>query len=561
MARSLKVVFYAVNGSGVGHLTRLVAIARWVRRYAAHAGARAEIWFLTSSEATDLLFREHFAAFKLPSKTAVGDAGIDKLAYLALAKQWVWHSLGLLRPDLFVVDTFPRGSFGELLSALDLCQRRAFVYRPTKASFAARPDFQAMLPLYDAILVPDHEERGAVVVPEAARDKLRHLGPILLRDACELASREAARAALGLAPDQKAIYVSTGGGGDERAEARIRSTVDALRAIPRARFVVGAGPLYRGRRIDADDVRWLGHSGAQELMAAFDVAVSAAGYNTFHELMNAGVPSVFLPLDKVADDQALRARTAEEAGAAIALSDASDADALRAAVRRLLEPEAHANASHAARALVPRSHARDAAAELLRLVLSPSAVDAAEDAIGDGVLRAAVDLEMGEAPLVELMHALSPPNDGASPRAAEASELALALVRAAASSGAPPLAAARVATGFVRRLPLATPAERARAAEALLVALAPFDDWPGALTLVKQLGTERRMGAAELSSELGALLADVRAAGGDLYRAVAQLAAAQGTADAPPNAVTLRAARAALGATGPESATYEAEDA
>ena len=99
----LRVVCYAVNGSGVGHLMRLCAIARWLRRYARHARARAEIYFLTSSEADGLLFHERFASFKLPSKTVVDDAGIDKLTYLALAKQWVWHSLGLLRPDLPVL--------------------------------------------------------------------------------------------------------------------------------------------------------------------------------------------------------------------------------------------------------------------------------------------------------------------------------------------------------------------------------------------------------------------------------------------------------------------------
>ena len=34
--KKIRVVNYAVNGRGVGHLTRLVAINRWVRRYAAY---------------------------------------------------------------------------------------------------------------------------------------------------------------------------------------------------------------------------------------------------------------------------------------------------------------------------------------------------------------------------------------------------------------------------------------------------------------------------------------------------------------------------------------------
>src|ERR1700690_3340199 len=148
MARALRTVFYAVNGTGVGHLTRLLAIARWLRRYTAALGERREIWFVTTGEADALVFSEGFAAFKIPSKTIVAETGIDRTTYRALAKQWVWHTLGLLRPDLFVVDTFPRGSFGELLGALDLCRATAFVYRPVKADVASRPDFQAMLSLY-----------------------------------------------------------------------------------------------------------------------------------------------------------------------------------------------------------------------------------------------------------------------------------------------------------------------------------------------------------------------------------------------------------------------------
>ncbi|MCX7024347.1 MAG: hypothetical protein NT080_06985 [Spirochaetes bacterium] len=91
MARSIRIVNYAVNGSGIGHLVRLSAVNRWIRRYCAFAGVRAEIYFLTSSEADGILFADRFASFKLPSKTIVGESGIDKTTYLALAKQWVWH--------------------------------------------------------------------------------------------------------------------------------------------------------------------------------------------------------------------------------------------------------------------------------------------------------------------------------------------------------------------------------------------------------------------------------------------------------------------------------------
>ena len=217
MGQPLRIVNYAVNGSGAGHLTRLCAINRWLRRYAAVLDLRAEIYFLTSSEADSLLFHEKFASFKLPSKTIVGETGIDKLSYLALAKQWVWHSLALIRPDLLIVDTFPRGSFGELLSALDLCRHKAFIHRPVKEEFASRPDFQTMLPLYDVILVPEYAEQADGVVRNG-RNNLRFIGPVMVRERAEHLSPEQVRAQVGAQPGELLVYVSAGGGGDPHAE-------------------------------------------------------------------------------------------------------------------------------------------------------------------------------------------------------------------------------------------------------------------------------------------------------------------------------------------------------
>src|SRR5690606_31061818 len=158
LPRSLSFVSYAVNGRGLGHLSRQVAIQRWLRRYAAFAGVRSEHWFLTTSEADTLLFHEGFAGFKLPSKAVVGEAGVPKPHYLALAKQWVWHSVALLRPDLFIVDTFPGGSFQELVGVLDLCRHPALVLRPVRPEFARRPAFRAMAGLYERVLVPSREQ-------------------------------------------------------------------------------------------------------------------------------------------------------------------------------------------------------------------------------------------------------------------------------------------------------------------------------------------------------------------------------------------------------------------
>ena len=66
---------------------------------------------------------------------------------------------------------------------------------------------------------------------------------------------------------------------------------------------------------------------------AFDMAVAAAGYNAFHELIAFAVPTLFVPMPRNTDDQAARARWAAEAGVGLAVEGAADpalADAARA---------------------------------------------------------------------------------------------------------------------------------------------------------------------------------------------------------------------------------------
>jgi len=388
---ALRIVCYAVNGTGVGHITRLIAIARWLRRYAAALDQKLEIWFLTSSEAEGLAFAEGFAAFKIPSKTIVAEVGIDRTTYVALAKQWIWHTLGLLRPDLLIVDTFPRGSFGELLGALDLCRRSAFVYRPVRREVAERPDFQAMLPLYDLLLVP--EKNAPVVVPPKVEDRLVHVGPVLSRERWELLPRDVARARLGIprgadGAEKKCVFVSAGGGGDRDAEARIEGAVRALAADPSMHVVVGAGPLYRGQPFPGVTIV---PGRAAEWSLAFDAAVCAAGYNTFGELMFAGVPTAFLPQDKLADDQAARARLAVDSGAGATLEPGCDGEDIHRTVAALL---ARPGAREAARALVPENGARVAAAELMRLICRPGSVDLVEATLDDALLGGVVSREL-----------------------------------------------------------------------------------------------------------------------------------------------------------------------
>jgi ribonuclease D len=71
---------------------------------------------------------------------------------LAIARSWVLQTVVGLAPDLLVVDTFPAGSFGEMVNVLELVPARALVARPVRAEVAREHNLPAFIIFNDATL-------------------------------------------------------------------------------------------------------------------------------------------------------------------------------------------------------------------------------------------------------------------------------------------------------------------------------------------------------------------------------------------------------------------------
>jgi len=486
------VLSYAINGRGMGHLTRQLAILRWIRRIGAVLDVHVEPWVLTSSEADTLARREGVPSLKMPSKAMFRDADLEPSRYLAVARSWVLNAVAGLRPDLLIVDTFAGGSFGELVASLELAKSRVLVRRRVRPEFAAADPYASLLPLYGTVLEP-------------ATDALP---PILLREREELLPRDAARDALGLGDDEQAVYVTLGGGGDVAAPAQLPRLIERLRR-PGRRLVVGAGPLYSGPEIRRSDVLWIDRYVPIELFGAFDRAVSAAGFNAFHELMYAGVPTVFLPQPRIADDQEERARRAEAAGAGRVAASLDE-------VAGLLED---AGDPRAARALVPTNGARPAAVAALQTVLPDHGVAAAAESLTGSALRALARLSGS---------AVNP--------TATLGRRGLALARLVGADGIGAFldlcdahaVPSEVGFTLVRALGRKFPAADAVALRDALATLVPvwagFDDWMGAVSLLRAVPTQRTLSVRAFADLVGRWLAGRD----DLFDAVADLTRLEG---------------------------------
>jgi len=539
--KKLRIVSYAINGRGLGHLVRQLSILRWVKRYGSLLGVSTECWVLTTSEADTLARREGVPAFKMPSKMMMRDAGIEPARWLAIGRQWVVNVVAGLGPDVLVVDTFPGGSFGELVPVLEMVPTRVLVARAVKDAIASDDAYRALLPMYQKTIIPD--ERG--------------VGPILLRERDELLDRAAARTALGIVGD-RAVYVTLGGGGDEACARLLPVLTDRL--VARGwHVVVGAGPLYVGPERRGPGITWMDRYVPLELLAGVDAAVSAGGYNAVTELMFAGVPTVFLPQPRIADDQDGRARAVADAGAGRLATSIDD-------VPDLLEAPGDAEI---ARSLVPHNGARAAAAEILSTVLP-----AADVAMARGVLSPAswaraqrlspasaielVGVAAGDAPsvykerdamLADLVA------EGAligapARRRQPASERVERFLSAVEAAGAPGDTAIALVRGLRRKFPSASLDAIVDATHTLFPAWARFADWMGAVSLVNALPVQRTISIAEAADAITTWLARED----DLFDALRRFARLEGN-----GARSLPEVLRALGAVTTAAPTTEVE--
>jgi UDP-N-acetylglucosamine:LPS N-acetylglucosamine transferase len=101
---------------------------------------------------------------------------------------------------------------------------------------------------------------------------------------------------------------------------------------------------------------------------AFDFSISAAGYNTFHEVMAFGLPTIFIGnRHEAIDDQVARAQFAQDAGAALELGE-DELFQLRSVCDVLFDPRAREVLRENSRKLARpngAAAAADAIAELL----------------------------------------------------------------------------------------------------------------------------------------------------------------------------------------------------
>lgn len=294
-----------------------------------------------------------FAAISAAAWQGKGAAGrLRGLAQLLRGLWQTWRLAGRERPDALLVT----GGYVSVPAGIGAWLRRVplFIYLPDLRPGKA---VQALAPLARRIAVTapaatEHLPQGKVTVTGyPVRAELRR------------ADRAEARAALGLAAQDRLLLAFGGSQGSRRINQAMAGAAADLLPLTQVLHVTGAADEAAVAQAAAQlpsvlrsryHLRaYLDSEAMAEALAAADLVLCRAGAATLGELPALGLPSVLVPLPIAGGHQWPNAEALAEAGAARILADADcDAAGLTRLLRDLMaDPEALAAMGLAARAL------------------------------------------------------------------------------------------------------------------------------------------------------------------------------------------------------------------
>jgi UDP:flavonoid glycosyltransferase YjiC (YdhE family) len=343
------------NGTGLGHLTRSMAIAR-------RLDPGVEPLFLTLSAAAPVVRDQGFRVEYVGSYDSPG-AG----SHLEWSRRLGGRLAALLdaqRPEVLVFDgahPYPAAirAMRDVPELTTVWNRRA-LWRPGRG----RP-ILALAAAFDLVLEPGelaaNDDAGLTA---ARRHEAVRVDPITFCDPSELLSRTDAERALGLEAGRVNALVALGQGPE--VDAAVSRCLERLAGRPEVQVAALESSLSARLDVPPGVVPLRDTYPVSRYYRAFDFAVSAAGYNSYHELIRFGVPSVFVPMPRELDDQAARARHAQRVGVAVAC-EGPGSERLEELIDLMLDPERRERMSARARGLGLGNGAEEAARLLSRV--------------------------------------------------------------------------------------------------------------------------------------------------------------------------------------------------
>ena len=345
------VVLFNINGSGMGHMTTCLAYANRLR-------GRARPVFFSLASAIEMIHEMGFEADYFVSR------------FWSRATAWEWDRqlalrLGMMfervRPEVVVFDgTWP---YRGLLHAAAAYGMARIVWSDLTLYKQGRRKVPISESNFDLVIHLGELGASFSVEREAVPARKITIPPVTLLKNDELLDRDAARDALSLSRDGRYALFSLGPG-------NLKDVSDIGRGLIDEVTKRGYTAVWTRAPISANDVPLpervipIAVYPLVRYMRAFDIFIAAAGYNACCEVLQAGVPTLFVPNTLVADDQTRRAEMVARAAPAV-VSPCETPEQRACAVERLFAIPGGAQAGCPVYDLSGAEHAAD---EILALI-------------------------------------------------------------------------------------------------------------------------------------------------------------------------------------------------
>lgn len=305
------VLFMVTNGTGLGHLTRGLAIAKRLREI----DQQYEIIFLTTSLATEVLRENNFMFYYVPTKGLMPEEITWRVWNNFLSEQ-IEGIIGLYEPVAIVFD----GAVPYMGLLANLNKKHSFksVWIKRECYKKEFDNLEVKEKPFDLIIVPN-EVNDAICSNNAQKV---YTNPIIFLEEDEAYLRERIRAQINLKDEERLFYIQLGAGNINNIESTLKTIITAIIKNPQYHILLGESIIGKHLNIRSDQVTQIRNFPNAQYFKAVDGAISAAGYNTVHELLLFGVPTLFIPNKETAqDDQVARVKKVEKENAGLILND------------------------------------------------------------------------------------------------------------------------------------------------------------------------------------------------------------------------------------------------
>ena len=344
---AMKVIYYCQHVLGIGHYFRSLEIARALHRH--------EVVLVTGGASVDVDLPPHVTECRLPGLKMDSDFSIltptdegRSLEAVSEERAALLYSLfERSAPDLFVVELYPFGrkrfgfellpvleglSQGNLGSAKVVCSLRDILVEKEDQQAYERRVLDLLNRYFDALLV--HADPSAISLEETFLSTADIAIPVVYTGF--VTSRPEADAGLKLRErleiggDETLIVASAGGG--KVGAMLLRALIDAsfvLSRLGKLRVYIFTGPFMTSADFAALTEQAASMVGVRvarftkeflSFLAAADLSVSMAGYNTCMNILAAGVPSLVWPFGQNRE-QRLRAEKLAALGGMTVIND------------------------------------------------------------------------------------------------------------------------------------------------------------------------------------------------------------------------------------------------